>query len=57
MPQPINFYFYSSPYGYLGAMKIDALAARHQRTVEWKPILLGAVFRQTGGQAASRLAA
>jgi 2-hydroxychromene-2-carboxylate isomerase len=51
MPAPIDFYFdYSSPYGYFAAMKIDALAARHGRDVAWKPILLGAVFKVTGGQ-------
>ena len=47
---PIDFYFdYSSPYGYLGAEKIDDIAARHGRVVEWHPILLGVVFRATGG--------
>ena len=51
MPAPIDFYFdYSSPYGYFAAMKIDALAAQHGRAVNWKPILLGAVFKVTGGQ-------
>jgi len=47
---PIEFYFdFSSPYGYMAAQKIDALAARHGRTVDWKPILLGVIFRATGG--------
>jgi 2-hydroxychromene-2-carboxylate isomerase len=51
MPSPIDFYFdYSSPYGYFAAMKIDGLAARHGRGVNWKPILLGAVFKVTGAQ-------
>ena len=51
MPNPIDFYFdYSSPYGYFGAMKIEELAARHGRVVNWKPILLGAVFKVTGAQ-------
>jgi 2-hydroxychromene-2-carboxylate isomerase len=51
MPAAIDFYFdYSSPYGYFAAMKIDELAARHGRAVNWKPILLGAVFKLTGGQ-------
>jgi len=51
MPNPIDFYFdYSSPYGYFGAMKIEELAARHGREVNWKPILLGAVFKITGAQ-------
>ena len=51
MPAPLEFYFdYSSPYGYFAAMKIDGLAARYGREVNWKPILLGAVFKLTGGQ-------
>jgi 2-hydroxychromene-2-carboxylate isomerase len=50
MPAPIEFYFdFSSPYGYLAATRIDALAARHGRSVNWHPILLGAVFKVTGG--------
>jgi 2-hydroxychromene-2-carboxylate isomerase len=31
-------------------MKIDELAAKYGRTVTWRPILLGAVFKVTGGQ-------
>jgi 2-hydroxychromene-2-carboxylate isomerase len=51
MPAAIDFYFdYSSPYGYFAAMKIDALAAKYGCEVNWKPILLGAVFKITGGQ-------
>jgi len=47
---PIDFYFdFSSPYGYIGSEKIEALAARHGRSVDWHPILLGVVFRETGG--------
>jgi 2-hydroxychromene-2-carboxylate isomerase len=49
MAAPIDFYFdFSSPYGYLAAQKIEALAAKHGRAVAWHPILLGVVFRQTG---------
>ena len=49
MADPVLFYFdFSSPYGYLAAQRIDALAARHGRTVDWRPMLLGVAFRQTG---------
>jgi 2-hydroxychromene-2-carboxylate isomerase len=49
MAAPVDFYFdFSSPYGYLASQKIEALAAKHGRGVDWHPILLGAVFRQTG---------
>ena len=47
---PLDFHFdLSSPYGYIAAHKIDDLAARHGRTVNWRPLLLGAVFKQSGG--------
>lgn len=50
MANPIQFYYdFASPYGYMAATKISALAAKHGRTVEWKPILLGVVFKVTGG--------
>lgn len=46
---PIEFYYdFNSPYGYIGAHLIDDLAARHGRTVDWKPTLLGAIFKITG---------
>ena len=46
---PLDFYFdFSSPYGYFAAEKIDALAARHGRTVHWHPFLLGVTFKVTG---------
>src|SRR5260221_11724979 len=49
MSSAIDFYFdFSSPYGYLAAQKIDALAANHARTVDWRPMLLGLVFKQQG---------
>lgn len=51
MAEPIDFYFdFSSPYGYAASGRIDAIAARHGRDVRWRPILLGAVFKVTGGQ-------
>ena len=49
MSEPIRFYFdFGSPYGYLATFRIEALAARHGRTVDWRAILLGAVFKVTG---------
>jgi 2-hydroxychromene-2-carboxylate isomerase len=45
-PQAIDFYFdFSSPYSYVASEWIEALAARHGRTVNWKAILLGATFQ------------
>ena len=49
MAAAIDFYFdFSSPYGYLAAQKIDALAAKYGRSVDWRPVLLGAIFKETG---------
>jgi 2-hydroxychromene-2-carboxylate isomerase len=41
----IDFYFdFASPYGFIAAMQIDALA----RPVRWRPFLLGAVYKTAG---------
>lgn len=49
MKAPLDFYFdFSSPFGYLASQKIEALAAQHERTVKWRPMLLGAAFKTTG---------
>ena len=45
-PAAIDFYFdFSSPYSYIASEWIEALAARHGRTVNWRAILLGATFQ------------
>jgi len=47
---PLEFYFdFTSPYGYLASRRIEALAAKHGRSVNWRPYLLGAAFKLTGG--------
>lgn len=39
---PIEFYFdFVSPFGYFASLRIDALAARHGRTVDWRAMLIG----------------
>ena len=51
MPAPLEFHFdFSSPYGYLAAEKIEALATRYGRGVDWRPMLLGAAFKVAGTQ-------
>jgi len=51
MTTPIDFYFdFSSPYGYFASTRIEEIAAKHGRSVVWRPILLGAVFKLTGQQ-------
>jgi 2-hydroxychromene-2-carboxylate isomerase len=52
MASPILFYFdFSSPYGYLGSLRIDEIAAKNGREVAWKPILLGPIFKISGNTA------
>src|SRR6267143_3484907 len=49
MATPIEFYFdFSSPYSYLASEAVEALAARHAREVEYKPMLLGVAFKVSG---------
>jgi len=44
--RPIDFYFdFSSPYAYIASEWIEALAARHGRTVNWRAILPGAIYQ------------
>jgi 2-hydroxychromene-2-carboxylate isomerase len=46
---PVEFYFdFTSPYGYLASEKIDALAARYDRRVKWRPFLMGVALKATG---------
>ena len=49
MSPTIEFYFdFSSPYGYLGSQQIQAVAKKHNREIDWHPILLGAIFKVSG---------
>ncbi|MGE4062350.1 MAG: 2-hydroxychromene-2-carboxylate isomerase [Rhodospirillaceae bacterium] len=46
MPAPIRFYFdLVSTYSYIAVHKIDELAARHGRTVDWIAVSLGHIFQ------------
>jgi 2-hydroxychromene-2-carboxylate isomerase len=38
----------ASPFSYLASTQLPMIAARHGATLEWRPILLGALFRQVG---------
>jgi len=49
LSKTIDFYFdFSSPYGYLASTRIESIASKHNRVVQWSPILLGAVFKVSG---------
>lgn len=48
-PPVLTFYFdYSSPFAYLGAVQVEDVAARHGARLEWRPFLLGGLFRSIG---------
>ena len=42
------WYDFSSPFAYLAATQVEALAARSGARVVWRPFLLGALFRAIG---------
>lgn len=49
MTTPILFYFdFTSPYSYLASEQVDAIAERFGRQVQWRPVLLGAIFKALG---------
>jgi 2-hydroxychromene-2-carboxylate isomerase len=46
---PIDFYFeFSSPYGYIASQLADDFEKRIGRPLQWRPMLLGPVFKLTG---------
>lgn len=48
-PPMIELWFdFASPYSYLAAMRAESLAAQSGVKVDWKPMLLGPVFKSTG---------
>ena len=50
MSQPVDFYFdFISPYAYIGSTQIEAVAARHGRTVNWRPVLIGVMVMKIMG--------
>ena len=42
------YWDFSSPFAYLGSTQAEALAARHGVTLEWRPMLLGGLFKAVG---------
>ncbi len=60
MTQPATielFFDVASAYSYLAVTQIDALAQRTGATVQWRPFLLGAVFKATGNEMPARIPA
>lgn len=49
MSGPVEMYVeFGSPYACLGVLQIEEVAKKHGREVEFKPYLLGIVFKETG---------
>lgn len=49
MNTAIEYWFdFVSPYAYIASQSIEALAAKYGREVDWRPMLLGAMFKNTG---------
>jgi 2-hydroxychromene-2-carboxylate isomerase len=50
MAAPLAFYFdFISPYGYFASLQVEQLAARHGRTIDWRPMLLGVAVMKVMG--------
>jgi 2-hydroxychromene-2-carboxylate isomerase len=48
-PVPIEFWFeFASNYSYLSVMRIEQAAARHGVAIQWRPFLLGPIFKSFG---------
>jgi 2-hydroxychromene-2-carboxylate isomerase len=46
MADPIVFYWdFPSPYAYIGANQIEAVAAKHGRSVDWRPVSIGHLWK------------
>jgi 2-hydroxychromene-2-carboxylate isomerase len=46
MAAPITFFWdFTSPYAYIGTHLIEAVAAKHGRSVDWRPLSLGHLWK------------
>jgi 2-hydroxychromene-2-carboxylate isomerase len=46
----LDFWFdFISPFGYLASLRIDEIAARHERTVQWHPLRVGVTVLKVMG--------
>src|SRR5438477_9316556 len=53
----VDFFFdLSSPYSYLAATQIGAIADKHGATLYWRPMVLAAVFKAVGNDMPARVA-
>lgn len=59
MDRPVIEFFFDvgSPYSYLAATQVGAVAERTGAELRWRPFLLGGVFKETGNDMPARVAA
>jgi 2-hydroxychromene-2-carboxylate isomerase len=49
MAASIDFFFdFSSPFGYLASVRLEPIAAKHDREIVWRPYLMGAAMKVSG---------
>ncbi|HEX9665077.1 MAG TPA: 2-hydroxychromene-2-carboxylate isomerase [Thermodesulfobacteriota bacterium] len=52
MSKKVEFYYdFSSPYSYLASTKIEGICTRHGAELDWRPFLVGGVYKETGNRA------
>ncbi|SCA56528.1 putative 2-hydroxychromene-2-carboxylate isomerase (HCCA isomerase) [Candidatus Terasakiella magnetica] len=50
MTKSLDFYFdFTSPYGFLASQTIEDLAKTINQEINWRPFLIGAVYKEFGG--------
>jgi 2-hydroxychromene-2-carboxylate isomerase len=52
MSKKVEFYYdFSSPYSYLASTKIEGICAKYRAELDWRPFLIGGVYKETGNRA------
>jgi 2-hydroxychromene-2-carboxylate isomerase len=51
MKKKIEFYYdFGSPYSYLASTQIERICEKYEAELEWRPFLLGGVFKEAGNR-------
>ncbi|MBI4228175.1 MAG: DsbA family protein [Deltaproteobacteria bacterium] len=52
MSKGVEFYYdFSIPYSYRASTKIEGICAKYGAELDWKPFLIGSVYKETGNRA------
>ena len=52
MKKRVEFYYdFGSPYSYLASTQIEKICERYEAELEWRPFLLGGVYKEAGNRA------